>query len=176
MGSLSRLQRIFLTQGSNPGLLHCRRILYQLSHKGSPRILEWVAYPFSSRSFWPRNQTRISCIAGGFFTNWAIREAAIRRKISLLPGLIALDISCNKWWHPNVSWYFIWLRETVPFIHSTHILKGTYYVLGMMPNRSTNTELKRYCPCPPTVHMPLTQTGKQCFVFVFVFLIFSPTQ
>ena len=27
--------------------LHCRRILYQLSHKGCPRILEWVAYPFS---------------------------------------------------------------------------------------------------------------------------------
>ena len=28
----------------------CRQILYQLRHKGSPRILEWVAYPFSSRS------------------------------------------------------------------------------------------------------------------------------
>ena len=38
------------TQGSNPGLLHCRQILYQLCHKGSPRILEWVAYPFSSGS------------------------------------------------------------------------------------------------------------------------------
>ena len=30
------------TQGSNPGLQHCRQILYQLSHKESPRILEWV--------------------------------------------------------------------------------------------------------------------------------------
>ena len=38
---------IFPTQGSNPGLLHCRQILYHLSHQGSPRILEWVAYPFS---------------------------------------------------------------------------------------------------------------------------------
>ena len=36
VGSLSRLQGIFPTQGSNPGLLNCRRILYQLSHKGSP--------------------------------------------------------------------------------------------------------------------------------------------
>ena len=36
MGSLSILQGIFPTQGSNPGLSHCRRILYQLSHKGSP--------------------------------------------------------------------------------------------------------------------------------------------
>ena len=35
VGSLSLLQGIFLTQGSNPGLPHCRRILYQLSHKGS---------------------------------------------------------------------------------------------------------------------------------------------
>ena len=43
-------QGIFPTQGSNPGLPHCRRILYQLSHQGSPRILEWVAYPFFSGS------------------------------------------------------------------------------------------------------------------------------
>ena len=46
MGSLSLLQGIFPTQGSNPGLPHCRWILYQLCHNGSPRILEWVAYPF----------------------------------------------------------------------------------------------------------------------------------
>ena len=48
VGSLSLLQGIFPIQGSNPDLLHCRRILYQLSHKGSQRI---------------------------FLTNWAIREA-----------------------------------------------------------------------------------------------------
>ena len=35
---------------TNPGLPHCRRILYCLSHQGSPRILEWVAYPFSRGS------------------------------------------------------------------------------------------------------------------------------
>ena len=75
VGSLSLLLGIAPTQGSNPGLLHCRRILYQTSHKGSPRILEWVAYSFSRRSSQPRNQTRVSRIAGRFFTNWAIREA-----------------------------------------------------------------------------------------------------
>ena len=47
VGSLSLLQGIFPTQGSNPGLWHYRQILYQVSHKGSPRILGWVAYPFS---------------------------------------------------------------------------------------------------------------------------------
>ena len=69
VGSLSLLQGIFLTQGSNSGLPHCRQILYQLSHKGSPRILERVAYPFSRRSSQHRNPTRVSCIAGGVFTN-----------------------------------------------------------------------------------------------------------
>ena len=68
--SLFLLQGIFPTQGSNPDLPHCRWILYQLSHKGSPRILEWVAYPFSSQSSHPRKWTRVSCIAGGFFTSW----------------------------------------------------------------------------------------------------------
>ena len=61
--SLSLLQGIFPTQGLNPGLPHCRQILYQLSHKGRPRILEWVAYPFSSRSSQMRNQPGVSCIA-----------------------------------------------------------------------------------------------------------------
>ena len=73
VGSLSFLQGIFPTQGSNPGLLHCRQILYQLSHKGCPRTLEWVAYPFSRGSSWSRNWTRVSRIAGRFFTDWAIR-------------------------------------------------------------------------------------------------------
>ena len=36
MISHSLLQGIFLTQGSNPGLLHCRQIFYDLSHQGSP--------------------------------------------------------------------------------------------------------------------------------------------
>ena len=36
VGSLSLLWGIFPTQGSNPGIPHCRLILYQLSHKGSP--------------------------------------------------------------------------------------------------------------------------------------------
>ena len=62
VGSLSLLQGIFPTQGSNPGLPHFRRILHQLSHKGIPRILEWVAYPFSS-SFPTResNQGLLHC-------------------------------------------------------------------------------------------------------------------
>ena len=75
MDSLSLLQGSFLTQESNWGLLHCRWILYHLSQQGSPKILEWIAYPFSRGFSRPRNQTGVSCIAGGFFTSSAIREA-----------------------------------------------------------------------------------------------------
>ena len=62
---------------------------YQLSHKGSPRILECVAYPSSSGSSRPRNQTRVSRTAGRFFTSWATREGpGYHRKLYL--------ISCNN--------------------------------------------------------------------------------
>ena len=39
VGSYSLLQGIFSTQGSNPGLLHCRQILYHLSHQGNPQYI-----------------------------------------------------------------------------------------------------------------------------------------
>ena len=39
------------------------------------RILEWVAISFSKETSWPRDQTQVSCIAGSFFTIWAIKEA-----------------------------------------------------------------------------------------------------
>ena len=68
-GYFSLLQGMFPIQGLNPGLPHCGKILYQLSHQESPRILEWVDYPFSSGSSRPRNWTRVSCFAGEFFTN-----------------------------------------------------------------------------------------------------------
>ena len=102
VGSPSLLREIFPTQGSNAGLLHCRRTLYQLSHKGSPRILQWVACPFSSRSFWPRNRTRVSGIADGFFTNWAIREVlTVERKNSKNESsgnCSSRECNVKQWW------------------------------------------------------------------------------
>ena len=70
VGSISLLQGIFPTQGSTQvSLIAGGFFNIKLSHKGNPRILEWVAYPFSSGSSQPRNRTRVSCIASGFFTN-----------------------------------------------------------------------------------------------------------
>ena len=64
-------QGIFPSQESNPSLSHCRQIVYHLSYQGSPWVLEWIVYPFSGGSSWPRNQTGVSCIAGGLFPSQA---------------------------------------------------------------------------------------------------------
>ena len=89
VGCHALLQGMFPTQGLNPGLSHCRWILYHLNHEGSPKILEWVAYTFSRRTSWPRNPTAASHIVGRFFTSWATREAQMKLTwSSLVP---------NKW-------------------------------------------------------------------------------
>ena len=145
VGRLSLLQGIFPTQGSRPRLPHCRRILYQLSHKGSPRILEWVAYPFSSTSSWPRNQIRVSFIAGGFFTNWATREApkfisvcSVAQSCQLrphglqhvrlpypspTPGAYSNSYPSSWWCHPTIS------SSVSPF--SSHL--QSFPTLGSFP-------------------------------------------
>ena len=77
-----------------------RRILYQLRHKGSPIILEWVAYPFASGSSWPRVRTGVSWIAGGIFTNWAIREVHGHKEWDTTEGL-----NWNEW-DDNSVWVY----------------------------------------------------------------------
>ena len=69
LGSRSLLQGIFPTQGWDPGLPHCRWTVYQLSHQETPRILEWVAIPFSRGTSKVRDRTQVSHIADGFFTS-----------------------------------------------------------------------------------------------------------
>ena len=102
VGSLSLFQGIFPTQGSNPGLPYSRQILYQLSHKGRPRIQGWVAYPFSSRSSQPKNRTGVSCFAGGFFINWAIREVKSGRKPSAKYAVTLIsDFQPSEQWEIN---------------------------------------------------------------------------
>ena len=39
------------------------------------RIPEWVAFPFSRQSSWPKDRTQVSCIVGRLFIIWATREA-----------------------------------------------------------------------------------------------------
>ena len=138
VGNLSLLQGIFPNQGSNPGLLHCRQILYQLNHKGSPRILEWVAYPFSSRSSQPRNRTGVSCIASGFFTNYAIREASLYITIIFLIQRFLAGVSISnspkliKWIYREVEGYS---RPEKHYLHwllirKNHIMSTSSWIQG----------------------------------------------
>ena len=100
VGSLSLLQGIFPTQGLNSGFPHCSWILYQLSHKGSSRILEWVAYPFSRGSSWPRNWTGVSCITDRCFTIWAIKEACW---LSLALEMIEIQNVKHSFFRTNIT-------------------------------------------------------------------------
>ena len=96
MGSHSLLQGIFLMEGSNPGLLYCRQILYCLSHQGSPILCNVACQlpPFmrlSRQEYWsgfpclppvdlldPEIEPvslRSPALAGGFFTTSIIWEA-----------------------------------------------------------------------------------------------------
>ena len=83
----------------------CDRMDYSLPGSSAhgvlqARILEWVAIPFSRGSSRPRDQTRVSCITGRFFTFWATREAwkdldysnGKTLKISQQPGVWSLDV------------------------------------------------------------------------------------
>ena len=70
VGCHAFLQGIFPTQGWNLGLLPCKRILYCLSHQGSPRILEWVAYPFSRGSSPHRNSLLAELLGKPIHTLW----------------------------------------------------------------------------------------------------------
>ena len=116
VGSFFLLQEIFPTQGSNPSLPHCRKILYQLSHLESPRILEWVAYPFFSGSSQARNWTRVSWIAGRFFTSWATREDLMccHEKPLLQLEQSGAWIQCQKFVR---NYSFLWFPSN--YIHSS---------------------------------------------------------
>ena len=56
---------------------HCRQILLLSEPPGKLKNTGVGSYPFFSGSSWLRNQTRVSCIAGEFFTLWATREAQL---------------------------------------------------------------------------------------------------
>ena len=114
-GSLSLLWRISPTQGSDPGLLHSRQILYLLSHKRSPRILEWVAYPFSSGFSRPRNWARVSCTCGSVIISGYCRPGKALHSTPKSDDKTTIFWTCShsgtkvslpepKWWQKPMSY------------------------------------------------------------------------
>ena len=69
--------------------------------------LEWVAMPFSKGSSQPRNRTQVSCIAGKFFTDWAMREALVSSTKHQKPLTVWIIINYGKllkrWEYQTIS-------------------------------------------------------------------------
>ena len=90
------LQGLFPIQRSDPALLYCRQILYHLSHQGSQRILEYLAYPFSRESSWHRNwtgiQTGVSCNSGRLLPSCVTREALYVCKLCISLNLFTFTV------------------------------------------------------------------------------------
>ena len=74
---LRKFKRMYKESESWSCLTLCLPMDYTVHRTLRVKILEWVAFPFSRGSSQPRDWTQVSCIAGGFFTNWAMREAQV---------------------------------------------------------------------------------------------------
>ena len=116
------------------------------------RVLEWVAYPFSSGSSWNRNRTGASCIAGGFFTSWATRELSpLHPKCSVTQSYptICDPMDCSPW------------GSSVPEIFpGKNTGVGCHFLLqGIFPTQELNLSLL-YLLSWQAVSLPLMLPGK----------------
>ena len=94
VGSLSLLQGVFLTQGSNPGPPHCRLIIYPAEPQGKPKNARVGSLSLLQQIFstWELNWSLLK--KGRFFTNWAIRERSFK-KITWL-WTVSLRVLCPE--------------------------------------------------------------------------------
>ena len=112
MGSLSLLQGNFLTQESNWGLLHCRRILNQLSCLGNACKLGWCAWEMRVNwgdAPWRVNwaDAPVTCVVCDVRAAWT-HSRTFRKELSLLhelsrehlpeEGAFELDVEARKAW------------------------------------------------------------------------------
>ena len=100
VGSPFLLQRIFLTQDLNQGLLHCRRILYQLSHRGSPWEHKRIAQKRENNILWPWITEDFDPVWGLWF------PFQDKGKTSIPVRVCSLQTICVPWsWTPQLLWH-----------------------------------------------------------------------
>ena len=140
---------------------------------------EWVAFPFSSGSSQPSNQTGVSCTAGGFFTNWAMNPSAMLGDLASIPGLgrshggengNPLQYSCLKNPHGqrSLACYSPWGHketDTTEWLHK--------HSTRLLHNRSCF--MNRYFQFPPRWRVPL-RSGTLHSSFFFFFKPYSPSK
>ena len=107
----------------------CNPMDYTVHEILQARIPDWVAFPFSQGSSQPRDWTQVSHITGGFFTNWAIREA-----LTLYTTL-----------QPNSKYYWLHLQSSkhVQMLNTPH----SFYCYHQI---CTNISQTLYCNSLPT--------------------------
>ena len=165
MGCHALLQGIFLTQGSNPSPPRGRQILYHLSHEGSPRILEWVAYPFSKDLPDPGNELGFPALQADSLQAreasfpWVTREApSWYLNLSKSKALLGSSGANCPVFYLNVPLQELHFYVPIPheFIHVPHILS-----------------ILTWCACVTKIS-PLNQEGCLCLCFLssFYYLFF----
>ena len=128
VGSLSLLQGIFPTQGLNPGLPHCRQILYQLSHQGSPSIdINQLNFTFGPTSCWvDKSFLRFPCPFPGCIQ--ALRSS-VWESCSLE---ISKDRAERHWWSAWSGFSQPWGKAWGPF----SVLAGHVLFMQRKPKQS----------------------------------------
>ena len=113
VGSLSLLHGIFPTEGSNPGLPLCRRIFYQLSYQGSPRIMEWQPIPSPADLPDPGIKPRSPALQEDFLPTELSGKPQVRQR------------NGNQYWmlhkHSQWGWFacFHWHKDCPPHHRNT---------------------------------------------------------
>ena len=125
------------------------------------RILEWVAMPSSRGSSQPKHRTQVSCIAGGFFSSWATREAHVS---------IYVHINCNlKFWCrcvlsqltnvPKLPWFLMFPCPIPP---------GPYFVkqitMAWQPPWTTHSNKINVSPALSKCQVPACALGRQMWI------------
>ena len=150
------------------------------------RILEWVAFHFSRASSQPRDWTQVSCISGGFFTNWATKEAQVLLFFNFLNFLILFFyFTILYWFCHTLTWIHhrcTWVpNPEPPSHHPPHIISLGHPSAPapsmLYPASDIDWQFVSYmivymfqCHSPKSSHpLPLPQSPKVCSLHLCLF-------
>ena len=106
----------------------CSPMDYMVHGTLQARILEWVAIPFSRASSQPRDRSQVSCIAGGFFTRWATREAH---------GSCSHEIKTLTPWKTSYeNLHSMWKSRGITLPTKVHLVKAIGFPIVMYGSES----------------------------------------
>ena len=145
MGSL---QVIFLNQGSKPGLLHCRQILYNLSHQRSPLLLLAYIFKICIPRWWIdtfviKINIFKNCFSVMLVGSWKKQESSRKIFISALltiskPLTVWISINCGQFWK---RWEY---QSTWPASWETYMQVRKQQLQLDMEQQTCSKQVKEY--------------------------------